>query len=264
MKDSYQPALGMATTPAHRTFVYGRIIIAAAIIAGLVIAGRHFGAAQALTHLLDDMRRLGAIAPLAYIGLYIIACVLFVPAFILTVGAGVLFGPLWGSIYVSIAATVGATCAFLIGRYLARAAIARRLEQFPRWAAIDEAVGEEGWKIVGLTRLSPLFPFNLLNYAYGLTRVSLRDYVIASWAGMLPATVMYVYIGSVGGDVARASSVAHSHTVQWWVLNGFGLAVAVAVALYAARIARRALKHQQAAENHRGHEKVDDHPAGSA
>ncbi|MGH7916372.1 MAG: TVP38/TMEM64 family protein [Candidatus Binataceae bacterium] len=235
----------MATTPAHRTFTYARVIIAAAIIAALFILGRHFGAVGALTRLLNAVRGLGATAPLAYIGIYIIACVLFVPAFILTVGAGVLFGLLWGSIYVSIGATVGATCAFLIGRYLARAAIARRLERFPRWAAIDAAVGEEGWKIVGLTRLSPLFPFNLLNYAYGLTRVSVRDYVIASWAGMLPGTVMYVYLGSVAGDIARASGAAETHTAQWWTLNIFGLMATVAVALYAAHIARRALRRQR-------------------
>src|SRR5690606_28498352 len=112
--------------------------------------------------------------------------VLLIPGSALTLGAGALFGVFWGTVYASTGATLGATCAFLIGRYLARDWVAARIARRPAFVAIDRAVAEEGWKIVGLTRLSPIFPFVLLNYAFGLTRVSLRDYVFASWLGMLP------------------------------------------------------------------------------
>jgi len=110
----------------------------------------------------------------------------------LTLGAGILFGVLRGSIIVSIAATLGATAAFLIARYVAREWVARKIAAHPKFAAVDQAVASEGWKMVGLIRLSPIFPFSLMNYAFGLTRVSLRDYFFASWIGMLPGTVMYV------------------------------------------------------------------------
>jgi uncharacterized membrane protein YdjX (TVP38/TMEM64 family) len=254
LRNSYQPRLELAKFPRKRFPIYLRIAIAAAIVAGLVILGRYFGAAHALASVLDWVHSLGAIAPLVFILIYIAACIAFVPGAILTIGAGVLFGPLWGSIYASIAATTGATCAFLIGRYLVRGAIVRRLAHFPRWSAIDAAIGERGWKIVGLIRLSPIFPFNLLNYAFGLTRVSLRDYVLASWAGMLPATVMYVYIGAVAGDLTVAAGAASRRTPQWWVIDVVGLIATIAVALYAAHIARRVLRHQP------GSEKVIDGP----
>jgi uncharacterized membrane protein YdjX (TVP38/TMEM64 family) len=140
-----------------------------------------------------------------------------------------------GSIYVSIGATLGATAAFLVGRYLARDWVAHKIEGNPRFTAIDKAVAEEGWKIVGLIRLSPVFPYSIMNYAFGLTRVSLRHYVLASAIGMLPATVMYVYIGSLANAGARPTT-----TVEW-VLKGIGLLATVLVTFCVTRIARRAL-----------------------
>jgi uncharacterized membrane protein YdjX (TVP38/TMEM64 family) len=184
---------------------------------------------------------LGAVAPVVFIAAYVAACVLFIPGSIMTIGAGVLFGVVRGSIYVSIGATAGATAAFLIGRYFARDWVARKLAGNATFNAIDAAVGREGWKIVGLTRLSPVFPFNLLNYAYGLTSVSLRDYLLASWIGMLPGVVMYTYIGSLIGDLTRIGAAQTTRPAGYWILNVVGLAATVGVALYAARIARRAL-----------------------
>ena len=110
-----------------------------------------------------------------------------------------------------------------------------------RFKTIDDAVATEGWKIVGLTRLSPVFPFNLLNYAYGLTKVSLRDYFFASWIGMLPGTVMYVYIGSLIGDLARLGAGGRTRTGAEWALYVVGLVATVAVTVYVTRIARSAL-----------------------
>jgi uncharacterized membrane protein YdjX (TVP38/TMEM64 family) len=102
-------------------------------------------------------------------------------------------------------------------------------------------VAHEGWKIVLLTRLSPIFPFNLLNYAYGLTRVNLKHYFWASWIGMMPGTVMYVYIGSLAGDLASLGAGTHTRTPAEWVLYGVGLLATVTVTIFVARLARRAL-----------------------
>jgi uncharacterized membrane protein YdjX (TVP38/TMEM64 family) len=185
---------------------------------------------------------LGAWGFIIYIVIYILACVFLIPGSILTLGAGVLFGVMKGSIIVSIASTLGATCAFLVGRYIARDWVSKKIQANPKFQAIDEAVAREGWKIVGLTRLSPIFPFNLLNYAYGLTRVSLRDYFFASWIGMMPATVMYVYIGSVAGAIAKIGGEGRSRTPAEWALYIVGLTATAAVTVYITRIARAALR----------------------
>lgn len=188
---------------------------------------------------LDWVEGLGPWGPVALGVIYVLSCVLFVPGFILTVGAGTLFGLWIGTITVSIASTLGATLAFLIGRYLAREQVARMVEGNARFAAVDEAVAREGFKIVLLTRLSPVFPFNLLNFSFGLTRVRLRDYVLASWIGMLPGTIMYVYIGSVFG--ALAGSADRETTTGEWVLRSVGLAATIVVTVFVTRVARRAL-----------------------
>lgn len=183
------------------------------------------------------VRQLGPWGPLLFIGLYIAATVLFLPGSVLTLGAGAIFGVVWGSVYASIASTLGATAAFLVGRYVARESIARRIEGNARFAAVDRAVETEGWKIVGLTRLSPVFPFVLLNYAFGITRVKLSHYVLASWIGMMPGTVLYVYVGSL----AQAATGERTRTTGEWVIYGLGLLATVAVTLFITRIARRAL-----------------------
>jgi len=219
----------------------GKFTIALIAIFILLIAARWLGAAAVLREVLEWIASLGALAPLGFIIAYIIACVLFIPGAIMTISGGAIFGVVRGSIYVSIGATIGATMAFLIGRYFAREWVAAKLAGNRTFSAIDAAVGREGWKIVGLTRLSPLFPFVLLNYAYGLTRVRLRDYVLASWIGMLPGGVMYVYIGSLAGDLAGVGRATTKRPSGFWILNLVGLAATVAVALYAAHLARRAL-----------------------
>jgi uncharacterized membrane protein YdjX (TVP38/TMEM64 family) len=180
---------------------------------------------------------LGAWAAVVFIAIYVVATVLLVPGSVLTLGAGALFGVLWGSVYASVGATLGATAAFLVGRYFARDAIARKIEADERFAAIDRAVAHEGWRIVGLTRLSPVFPFTLLNYAFALTRVKLRDYVLASWIGMMPGTVMYVYLGSI----AKAATEEHQRTTGEWVFYGVGLLATIGVTVFVTRIARQAL-----------------------
>jgi uncharacterized membrane protein YdjX (TVP38/TMEM64 family) len=186
---------------------------------------------------LDWIERLGPWGPILFIAAYVLATVLLLPGSVLTLGAGAVFGVGWGSVYVSIGSTVGATCAFLVGRYLARDWVASRIQGNERFSTIDRAVAEEGWRIVGLTRLSPVFPFTLLNYAFGLTRVSLKGYVLASWIGMMPGTVMYVYLGSL----ARAGATGQQRTPAEWALYGVGLVATLAVTVVITRIARRAL-----------------------
>src|SRR5206468_2150624 len=162
---------------------------------------------------------------------------LFVPGSVVTLGAGAVFGVVLGSVYVSISATLGATAAFLAGRYLARDAIARKIGKNEKFAAIDRAVADEGWKIVLLTRLSPVLPFILLNYAFGLTRVKLSHYVLASWIGMMPGTVMYVYLGSL----VNISSGHRQRTTGEWILYSVGLLATVVVTVFVTRLARKAL-----------------------
>ncbi|MGB3514523.1 MAG: TVP38/TMEM64 family protein [Microcoleaceae cyanobacterium] len=216
------------------------IIFVIAIL--LILAQKFFNVQQLLKNALDWIDTLGPWGPIAFITIYILATVLFLPGSLLTLGAGLLFGPISGSIYVSIASTIGATCAFLVGRYLARNWVAKQIEGNEQFKAIDEAVANEGWKIVGLTRLSPIFPFNLLNYAFGLTQVSLRDYFFASWIGMMPGTIMYVYLGSLAGSLATLGTEGRSRTTAEWVLYGVGLVATVAVTIYVTKIARKALQ----------------------
>ncbi len=187
---------------------------------------------------------LGALGAIAFIALYIIATVAFFPGSILTLGAGVIFGAVWGSLYVFIGATLGATAAFLVGRYLARGWVAGKIADNKKFAAIDQAVGKEGLQIVLLTRLSPIFPFNLLNYAFGITGVSLQDYFIGS-LGMIPGTIMYVYIGSLAGNLAMIGTEAQptNPTLQW-AIRILGLFATVAVTVYVTRIARKALEKE--------------------
>src|ERR1700730_1799244 len=124
---------------------------------------------------------------------YVAGVVLFFPGLVLTAGAGLLYGVVLGTLIVSPASVLGATLAFLIARYVARDWVSRKLEKYPNFSAIDRAIEKNGFKMILLLRLQPLVPFNFLNYALGLSRIRLRDYVIASWIGMFPATVLYVY-----------------------------------------------------------------------
>ncbi|MEH2044753.1 TVP38/TMEM64 family protein [Nostoc sp.] len=187
---------------------------------------------------------LGTVGAIAFIALYIIATITFFPGSILTLGAGVIFGVIWGSLYVFVGATLGATAAFLVGRYLVRDWVAQKIADNKKFTAIDQAVGREGLKIVLLTRLSPIFPFNLLNYAFGITGVSLKDYFIGS-VGMIPGTIMYVYIGSLAGNLAAIGTEAQPNnpTLQW-AIRILGLFATVAVTVYVTRIARKALEEE--------------------
>lgn len=223
-----------------------KVVVMGTIVVGLVMAAKYFNLQQVFRDAMAWIEEAGPVGYLVFFGLYIAACVFMVPGFILTLGAGAVFGVVKGALLVSLSSTVGATAAFLVGRYLARDMVARRVEGNANFRAVDEAVAAEGWKIVGLMRLSPVFPFNLLNYAFGLTRVSLRDYVLASWIGMIPGTVMYVYLGSLAGSLADLGSKEGGRTrsLAEWAMFIIGLIATVAVTVVITHIARRALSRQ--------------------
>lgn len=223
-----------------------KVVLGIMLAAALVAAARFFHVQDLLSAALEWIRGLGTMGPVIFVVTYILASVFFLPGSVLTLGAGAIFGVVKGSIIVSIAATLGAASAFLVGRYLARGWVEKKIEGNEKFKAVDETVAREGWKIVGLTRLSPIFPFNLLNYAYGITKVSLRDYFLASWIGMLPGTIMYVYIGSLAGDLATLGTGNGSATTAQWVLRVVGLLATVAVTVYVTRIARGALEEKVA------------------
>ena len=219
--------------------------LARGILIGLIGAATLFFVARIGGGLLPDavtwVDGLGYLGPLVFIGLYALATVLFIPGSILTLAGGALFGWASGVVYVFLAAVFGSTVAFLIARYGARGWIEERLGSSPRFEALDRAVGDEGLKITFLLRLSPVFPFNFLNYALGLTRVSLRDYLIAS-VGMLPVTFLYVYSGQVIGDVASlAGGASPEGGAGYYGVLALGLAATLAVTTVVTRTARRAL-----------------------
>jgi uncharacterized membrane protein YdjX (TVP38/TMEM64 family) len=216
-----------------------RIALGIAVVAALVVLGRQLGAA--LPRFAAWVESLGPWGPLVFIVGYAAAVVAFVPGSLLTLAAGAIFGVAWGVVWVFAAALVGSTAAFLVARYVARDAVARRLAANPRFAAIDKAVGREGRKIVFLLRLSPLFPFTLLNYALGLTTVRLTDYVLAA-VGMIPGTILYVYYGKLAGDVAAlAGGAAVERGAGYWAVLALGLVASVVVATLVGRTAKRAL-----------------------
>ena len=187
---------------------------------------------------------LGAWAPAVFILGYIVATVAFVPGSALTLAAGFIFGVPFGTLYTFVGATLGAAAAFLVARYMARGAIERRIEGNAKFAAVDRAVGREGFKIVALLRLSPVFPFNLLNYSLGLTRVRFRDYLAASVA-MLPGTLLYVFYGATARKAADTLAEAEVQKgVGSWVLFGVGLVATVVATAYVTRLARRALARE--------------------
>lgn len=225
---------------ANTRFPLGRILLGVAALAALFLLGRQVGAY--VPEFAVWVNSLGVWGPLVFIAGYTLAAVAFVPGSLLTLAAGAIFGLGKGVVFVFIAAVLGSSAAFLVSRYLARAVIERKLAGSARFAAIDRAVSAQGRKIVFLLRLSPVFPFNLLNYALGLTNVRFSDYLIAS-LGMLPGTLLYVYYGKLAGDVAAlAGGAAVEKGTGYYAVLLLGLVATIVVTTIVTRIARRALK----------------------
>ncbi len=221
-----------------------KLLVAAAVIAGVVVLGQLVDLRGALTQSLDRIDGMGWAGMGLFIAVYVAACIFLLPASVLSLGAGAIYGVAVGTALVSVSATLGASAAFLAGRYLARNWIMKRIEGNPVFRAIDESIAAEGWKIVALTRLSPAIPFNLLNYGLGLTRVAFGHYVLASWFFMFPGILLYVYIGGIAGDLVQSGGEARQRGPLEWTMLGIGLAATAAVTALLTRIARNALRQR--------------------
>jgi uncharacterized membrane protein YdjX (TVP38/TMEM64 family) len=221
----------------------GRLVALVVIVIGLLVAARFLPVQQWLRSCNDWVGQMGATGIFIFVAVYAAATVLLAPGAILTIGAGFAFGLWKGFLAVSAGATFGAALAFLVARFIARdkiEAMARRSDKFQR---IDNAIGKQGAKLVFLLRLSPVIPFNLSNYFYGLTAVKFWPYVLASWIGMMPGTFLYVYIGTAGkAAVSAAGGEAVKQGWQYWTFMSIGLVATIAVTIWVTKIARDALK----------------------
>ena len=233
---------------AHKSAI-GRIVALTLIIIALFLAMRFLPVQQRLMNFNDWVSQMGVAGIFIFVVVYAVATVLLAPGSILTIGAGFAFGLWKGFLAVSAGATIGASLAFLIARFIARdkiEAIARRNEKFRK---IDNAIAREGTKLIFLLRLSPVMPFNLSNYFYGLTGVRFWPYVVASWIGMMPGTFLYVYIGaaSKAAVAAAAGGEAVKHSWQYWTFLSVGFFATIIVTIWVTKIARDALCKTQAA-----------------
>lgn len=261
--DGHQQATSLVggTSAMARGLRWVRLASVLIIVASLIALVRLLPADRLVAMLSSTVEQLGAWGPVLFGTAYVLAAVLFVPGSALTLAAGALFGLWWGTVTVSLASTTAAGVAFLIGRYLARDSVRHWAGRSPKFTAIDGAIGERGWKIIALLRLSPAVPFSLGNYLYGLTAIRFWPYVITSWLAMLPGTFMYVYLGYAGRAaafaalsdsrtaVAAAATGAASRSSGQWALLVIGLLATIVVTVYVTRIARKAIKEHTAMKN---------------
>jgi uncharacterized membrane protein YdjX (TVP38/TMEM64 family) len=205
-----------------------RLIVVAALLGAIIWLALHREFLQAAA-LERELERFGPWAPMLFAVFYAFATVLFVPGSVLTVAGGALFGPVWGTLWNLTGATMGATLAFVTARYVASDWVAARSGE--RLGRLMRGVEEEGWRFVAFVRLVPLFPFNLMNYAFGLTRIRLREYVLASLVCMAPGALAYTYLGYAGREAASGQAGAIGKAL-------FALALLAAVA-FLPRLVRR-------------------------
>ena len=215
------------------------------LLFGVIIAGILFlPVRQWFMHFESYVQSLGAIGPAVVVLAYILFTVLFIPGSALTIGSGTLFGLTTGFVVVFLGANLGALSSFLLTRTLLREKVARWAEGNPKFRSLDQAIGKQGFKMVLLTRLSPVFPFVLLNYFLGLTAVRTAPYVLANLIGMLPATFLFVYIGAAARD-ALAGQMDASAGFYQQILKVVGLLATVAVVVVVTRVARKALREAE-------------------
>lgn len=214
-----------------------KLVLFAAIVLSLIVLARIFGLGERLQELRDWIAAMGPRGMAVYVGLYIIAVVAAVPGLPISIAGAAIFGALKGVILVSIGSTLGASLSFLIARYLARDAVSRWIAGNEKFQRIDRLTERHGAIIIAITRLVPLFPFNLLNYGFGLTRVPFPTYVFWSWLCMLPGTIVYL----VGTDALLHAAI--TGTVPWLIVGVF--VAALAVVILAVRFASGKLKEKE-------------------
>lgn len=255
-----EPAAG----PAPRRRVSGVIrgVSIVLIVIALFVLVRALPLDRAIDLLKSKVDGLGFWGPLALGGLYVVAALAFFPGSALTLAAGAVFGLVWGTVTVSIASTTAAALAFLIARYLARDKVAKQARRYPKFLAIDSAIGAGGWKIIAMLRLSPAMPFSLGNYLFGLTAIRFWPYVLASWLFMLPGTFLYVYLAHIGTEgVKSAAGAEGGKSPAEWALLGVGLLATIGVTVYVTRLSRKALSEQTRIEEQRTDKEQPSEPA---
>lgn len=220
--------------------IAGLIVFVGALVAALFL----LPVTDWLTAALEWIQANQGIAWVVFILIYVAATVLLLPGSLLTLAGGFIFGLGYGYLIVAVASVTGAACAFLVGRYFARDWVSSKLEANPKFAALDRAIADRGGLIVLLTRLSPVFPFNLLNYALGLTQVKFPTYVLASWIGMIPGTLLYVYLGSVASSLAGLFGGEVGESPVGNLLLYVGLGATLVLTIVITRIASKALNEQ--------------------
>jgi uncharacterized membrane protein YdjX (TVP38/TMEM64 family) len=230
-----KPAEAAIATP--RKSLLGPILIGVAVVALLATLFAVLPMGRWLAEFQSWVQGLGPAGYLIYALVYAACVTLFVPASILTLGAGAIYGVAVGVGVVLVGATLGATLSFLLARTLLRERIEAMTQGNARFRALDRAIAKEGAKIVFLVRLAPVFPFTYINYAFGLTGVATGPYVLASLVGMAPATFAYVYLGSAAAHAATAS-----HDTTRTVVQVIGAAAAIVVTIFVARLATRAIR----------------------
>jgi uncharacterized membrane protein YdjX (TVP38/TMEM64 family) len=224
---------------------FGKWIVVGLVVITLSILSAILPVREWIRDFVGWVQQLGPIGVVIFVLAYALATVLFLPGWIFTVSAGLIYGIFKGTLVALCGAVIGAALAFLVARYLLRQNIQELTQKNPRFAAIDEAIGKNGWKIVGLLRLSPLIPFNLSNYFYGITSISFGPYVLVSAVGMIPGTLLYAYLGAIG---QAGISGGASQSNKWqYVLLAAGLIATIAVTILVSRIAKNALKKTGAA-----------------
>jgi uncharacterized membrane protein YdjX (TVP38/TMEM64 family) len=221
---------------------YVKPVLVVAGVAAVVVLARVLPVAGWLEAFNERVVALGPAGMVLFALVYAAATVLMVPGSLLTLAAGASFGLLPGFAAVLLGATLGASGAFLVSRHLARQRVEAWIARKPSFVAVDKAVAREGWKVVFLTRLSPLFPFNVQNYAYGLTRTSFWQYALASFFGMMPGTFLYVYVGTLGRSGLEAAAGGGGAERFRLALQVLGLLATLGVTILITRTAKRALR----------------------
>jgi len=217
------------------------IAIGLAVVIALAVLFRTLPVAEWLALFQQWVQGLGAAGWLLYALAYAVCVVAFVPASVLTLGAGAIYGLGVGVGVVLVGASIGATLSFLLARTLLRSRVEQWTSGNERFQALDRAIAKEGAKIVFLVRLAPIFPFTYINYAFGLTGVGTAPYVLATIIGMIPGTFAYVYLGAAGAAAAEAAAADGADATRTWI-NVIGAIAAVVVTVFVARIATRAIR----------------------
>jgi len=206
----------------------------------LVIFQIKFEIIQNIPSIIEKTASSGPVGYLGFILIYIVSTVMMLPGSPLTFTAGALFGFWKGLIFVSIGSTLGASCAFMVSRYLIRKSIEKRVLKNKKFQSIDNEIDEQGWKIVILARLSPIIPFFLLNYALGITKIRFIHFIFASWVGMIPGTTVYVLMGTMGGAFINGKKSSFE-----WLLLGMGLIATILVTLLISKIVKNSQAHNE-------------------